>query len=81
MNEVPHFASVVLLVWKKRFAPLSSLAACMNSGGAFNCYWKMPFRKKCRITMENINDAPMTLYYQVNYVLTDAVEDETYFHV
>ncbi len=64
-----------------RFAPLSSLAVCVNPGSAFNCYWKMPFRKKCRITMENINDAPMTLYYQVNYVLTDVAEDEAYFHV
>ena len=35
----------------------SSLAVCVNPGSAFNCYWTMPFRKKCRITMENINDA------------------------
>jgi hypothetical protein len=34
-----------------QFAQLSSLAVCANPGSGFNCYWPMPFRKKCRITM------------------------------
>jgi len=25
-------------------------------GSAFNCYWPMPFRKKARVTMENLDD-------------------------
>lgn len=63
------------------FAPLNSLAVTVNPGSAFNCYWKMPFRKKCRITMENINDEePMRLYYQIDYTLTQVGEDEGYFH-
>jgi len=63
------------------YAPLSSLAVCVNPGSAFNCYWTMPFRKKCRITMENINDADaMTLYYQIDYALTDVPSDAAYFH-
>jgi hypothetical protein len=63
------------------YAPLISLAVCVNPGSAFNCYWTMPFRKKCRITMENINDADqMTLYYQIDYVLTDVPDDAAYFH-
>jgi hypothetical protein len=63
------------------YAPLSSLAVCVNPGSAFNCYWTMPFRKKCRITMENINEKdPMTLYYQIDYTLTDVPEDAAYFH-
>lgn len=63
------------------YAPLSSLAVCVNPGSAFNCYWQMPFRKKCRITMENINDqAPMTLYYQIDYTLTQVPDDAAYFH-
>ena len=39
-----------------QYAPLVSLPVCVNPGSAFNCYWSMPFRKKCKITMENIND-------------------------
>jgi hypothetical protein len=63
------------------FATLSSLAVCVNPGSAFNCYWPMPFHKKCRITMENVNDADaMTLYYQIDYTLTEVPADAAYFH-
>jgi Protein of unknown function (DUF2961) len=62
------------------YAPLRSLAVCVNPGSAFNCYWPMPFRKKCRITMENIGDKDMTLYYQVDYILTEVPSDAAYFH-
>jgi hypothetical protein len=64
-----------------QYSPLSSLAICVNPGSAFNCYWPMPFRKKCKITMENINDQDeMRLYYQIDYTLTDVPEDAAYFH-
>jgi hypothetical protein len=62
------------------FAPLNSLAVTVNPGSAFNCYWTMPFRKKCRITMENIATEKMRLYYQVDYTLTDVPADAAYFH-
>jgi len=65
--------------WGK-FAPLNSLAVCVNPGSAFNCYWEMPFRKRCRITFTNIADEEMRLYYQINYTLTDVPEDVGYFH-
>ena len=63
-----------------QYAPLQSLAVCVNPGSAFNCYWPMPFRKKCRITMENMDDKDMVLYYQVDYILTDVPSDAAYFH-
>jgi hypothetical protein len=67
--------------WGSEYAPLNSLPVTVNPGSAFNCYWKMPFRKKCRITIENINKAEaMRLYYQVNYTLTTVGEDVAYFH-
>ena len=63
------------------YSPLVSLPVCVNPGSAFNCYWSMPFRKKCKITMENVNDTEeMTLYYQIDYTLTEVAEDEAYFH-
>lgn len=63
------------------FAHLNSLAVTVNPGSAFNCYWKMPFRKKCKITVENINPTePMRLYYQVDYTLTEIGQDEAYLH-
>ena len=63
-----------------QYAQLSSLAVCVNPGSAFNCYWEMPFHKSCRITMENIGEDRMMLYYQINYTLTDVPEDVGYFH-
>lgn len=63
-----------------RFSPLVSLPVCVNPGSAFNCYWEMPFRKSCRMTLTNIGHEDMTLYYQVNYTLTDVPADCAYFH-
>lgn len=62
------------------FAQVTSLAVCVNPGSAYNCYWVMPFRKKCRITITNIDDKPMRLYYQVDYTLTDIPADAAYLH-
>ena len=63
------------------YSPLNSLAVCVNPGSAFNCYWTMPFHKKCKITMENINETDaMNLYYQIDYTLTDVPDDAAYFH-
>lgn len=65
--------------WGK-FAQLSSLAVCVNPGSAFNCYWPMPFRRRCRMTFENMGDGAMTLYYQINYALGAVPDNAAYFH-
>lgn len=62
------------------YAPMTSLAVCVNPGSAFNSYWVMPFRKKCRITMENINTEKVTIFYQIDYTLTEVPDDAAYFH-
>jgi hypothetical protein len=62
------------------YAHLNSLAVTVNPGSAFNSYWKMPFRKKARITVQNINTEAMRLYYQIDYTLTEIGEDEAYLH-
>ncbi|MCF6175321.1 MAG: DUF2961 domain-containing protein [Victivallaceae bacterium] len=65
--------------WGK-YSPVSSLAVCVNPGSAFNSYWPMPFRGRCRMTIENINNVDMTLYYQINYSLSDVDKNAGYFH-
>ena len=62
------------------FAQVSSAAVCVNPGSAFNCYWQMPFKKKCKITIENRNDKHSVLYYQIDYCLTEVPDDAAYFH-
>jgi hypothetical protein len=65
--------------WGK-YARISSLAVCVNPGSAFNSYWPMPFGRKAKVTLENINDKPMTLYYQIDYAQTQIPKDAGYFH-
>jgi hypothetical protein len=62
------------------YAQISSLAVCVNPGSAFNSYWEMPFRKGFRVTAENLGDDEMTLYYQIDYALTEVPKDAAYFH-
>jgi len=63
-----------------RYAQISSLAVCVNPGSGFNSYWEMPFRKSCKMTLENLDSEAMTIYYQIDYVLTEVPEDVAYFH-
>src|SRR5512137_2846691 len=73
-----------------QYAQVSSLPVCVNPGSAFNCYWEMPFRKGFKMTIENIaakpreGEAPtanqFTVYYQINYTLTQVPDDAAYFH-
>jgi len=65
--------------WGK-YAPINSLSICVNPGSAFNSYWPMPFRKKARLTLENLDSKPMTIYYQIDYTLTKVPADAAYFH-
>ena len=62
------------------YAHVQSLAVCVNPGSALNSYWVMPFRKKCRVTLSNISDKQITLYYQIDYVLSNVPDDAAYFH-
>ncbi|MBI5381351.1 MAG: DUF2961 domain-containing protein [Opitutae bacterium] len=63
-----------------QYAQVNSLAVGVNPGSAFNCYWQMPFRRRARITLENIGPKEMRLYYQINYTLTAVPADAAYFH-
>ena len=65
--------------WQK-YSQVSSLAVCVNPGSGLNCYWEMPFRKRCKVTMTNVADEAMTLYYQIDYTLTEVPDEAAYFH-
>ena len=63
-----------------QYTTISSLAVCVNPGSGFNCYWLMPFRKGFKITMTNIDEKNMVLYYQIDYTLTEIPADMGYLH-
>ena len=53
----------------------------MNPGSAFNSYWPMPFRKGAKITLENLDSKPMTIYErQIDYTQTQVPADAAYLH-
>src|SRR5215212_3503139 len=79
-----------------QFAQVTSLPVAVNPNGGMNCFWEMPFRTRARITLEHVARAgnypigdlsrppagpeEATVYYQVNYTLTDVPDDLAYFH-
>ncbi len=78
--EVP-VGDFFLTGWGQGNEPLvASRAMCINPRSGFNSYWQMPFRKKCRITMENKSDKNASLYYQIDYQETGVPQGVAYFH-
>ncbi len=60
---------------------IASLPVAVNPAGGFNCYWEMPFRRRARITIENLSpDEAHDFFYQVDYTLTSVMTDRAYFH-
>ncbi|CAN5718572.1 DUF2961 domain-containing protein [soil metagenome] len=60
---------------------VNSLPVSVNPNKGLNCFWEMPFRGRCRITLENRHPSePRACYYQVNYALTQVPSDVAYFH-
>ena len=50
------------MAWpQKTYSPLNSLMVTYNPRCAFNCYWEMPFRKNCRITITNLDSEKFVL--------------------
>jgi hypothetical protein len=63
------------------FAPVNSLPVSVNPNRGLNCFWEMPFRQRCRVTVENRHPTETAAcYYQVNVALTDVPDDAAYFH-
>ena len=63
-----------------KFPTLSSVPVTVAPRCGLSCYWEMPFRKRCRITVENTGDTPRPLFYQVSYELGAVGEECGYFH-
>lgn len=53
-----------------------------SDGRAYNCYWRMPFRKSAKITMTNDSDMPVhALYSYIDYTREKSIpKDSAYFH-
>lgn len=65
--------------WCKR-SNVNSLPIAVNPAGGMNSYWEMPFRRRARLTMENLSGEDALLYYQIDYTLAQIPQDFGYFH-
>lgn len=59
---------------------VNSLPVSVNPKSGLNCFWEMPFRQRCRFTIQNIGTSVQCCYYQLNYTLTHVPDDCAYFH-
>lgn len=64
----------------REYAQITSIPVCVNPKRAFNCYWDMPFYKKCRITLESLHDEAVQVYYQIDYLVGELEPGHGYFH-
>lgn len=63
-----------------QYAQVNALPINVNPAQGFCCYFPMPFRKRCRITLESLHKDVVTVYYQINYTLTAVPDHCAYFH-
>ena len=59
---------------------LNSAMMLVAPGRGFNSYFEMPFRKHCRITMENRGEKAETLFYMISGWYGEIPENSGYFH-
>ena len=59
---------------------LNSSKILVAPGRGFNSYFEMPFKKHCRITMENRSGEDKTLYYMITGWHGEIPENSCYFH-
>jgi hypothetical protein len=59
-----------------------SLPVVVDDGDAYNCFWRMPFRKSARIEIVNESEKPISLlYYNIDWIKKDKLPKDTpYFY-
>lgn len=62
------------------YVQINSIPVSVNPKSGFNCFWVMPFKKHCRMTLENRKKERIGCYFQINYTLKRVPDDVAYFH-
>ena len=63
-----------------RYRELNSLPVCIGAVKGYNCFWEMPFKKQCRVTVENRSLKDVKIYYSIDYEEKKIDDDCLYFH-
>ncbi|WP_461224648.1 glycoside hydrolase family 172 protein [Lacticaseibacillus suihuaensis] len=64
--------------WNTR-CNVNSLPVAVNPAGGMNCYWEMPFLTHATVTIVNLGDEALPLYYQIDYALEKVAAPCLYF--
>ena len=61
---------------------VNSTPVCVEDGAAYNCFWRMPFRKSIKIKILNESEKQIRLlYYNVDWIKKDTISEDTpYFY-
>jgi hypothetical protein len=63
-----------------QYSPLTSELIVVAPYGGLNSYFQMPFRRAAKISIENLADTDVVVYYQVDYTLCDVPAEAAYLH-
>ncbi|MDO4284822.1 MAG: DUF2961 domain-containing protein [Eubacteriales bacterium] len=63
-----------------KYPVLNSAMILVAPGRGYNCYWEMPFRRRCRVTIENRSAESKVLYYMISGWRGAISELSGYFH-
>ena len=64
----------------REYKQINSLPICFNPRRGMNCYFEMPYFRSFRIEIENIDENPINIYYQIDCEEKKIPEDSLYFH-
>ncbi|MGH2909944.1 MAG: glycoside hydrolase family 172 protein [Solirubrobacteraceae bacterium] len=62
------------------FSQVSSQVVAANPHGGLNAYWAMPFRESAQITLENLGESEVVLYYQIDLAEHPVADDSLWLH-
>jgi hypothetical protein len=64
-----------------QWVKVNSMPIAVNPAGGLNTYWPMPFRKSCKITVENdYHEDIRGFFYQITYSLQTVPDEAAYLH-
>ena len=63
-----------------KYTVLNSAVMLVAPGRGYNCFFEMPYKKHCRITVENRSKKEEWLYYMITGCHCDVPENIGYFH-
>ncbi len=62
------------------YITMSSEQVLIAARQSYNCYWEMPFRTHCKITLENRGHGAGSIYYMITGFRGEIPEEAGYFH-